>query len=108
MLQKAIIAPYRKSGHLAFLSGITAPPGDTRTQVAKAFDRVKKRLDELGTSLDNILNVVVYLADLNDRPTALNPVWEEYFPINPPARTTVQVGLAPGVLVELQVVAQLP
>jgi len=90
------------------LSGVTGEPGDAKTQIANAIEKLKKRLEEAGTSMENVLSAVIYLADLNDRPTALNPLWEKYFPANPPCRTTVEVGLGPGILVEIQVVAQMP
>jgi len=106
-MQKSIISPNRKSGGLVFLSGVTGEPGDARTQIINVFEKIKKRLDEAGTSMEKVLSVVVYMADLNDRPTILNPLWEKYFPDNPPARTTVEVGLGTGILVEMQVVAEL-
>jgi len=107
-MSKQMIAPYRKSGNLIFLSGVTGAPGDAKIQMVNVFEKVKQLLKEAGTSMENILSVVVYLADLNDRPTALNAIWEKYFSANPPARTTVEVGLGAGILVEIQVVAQLP
>jgi enamine deaminase RidA (YjgF/YER057c/UK114 family) len=107
-MSKQIIAPYRKSDSLVFLSGVTGEPGDSETQVVNAFEKVRQRLKEAGTSMENIISVVVYLVNLNDRETALNPIWEKYFPTNPPARTTVEVGLGKGRLVEIQVVANMP
>ena len=87
---------------------MTGEPGDARTQIINAFDKVRKVLQDAGSSIENILTVVVYLRNLNDRETALNPVWEKYFPTNPPARTTIEVGLGLGRLVEIQVAAQIP
>lgn len=107
-MSKPIISPYRKSGNLIFLSGVTGEPGDVKTQIVNAFEKVRQRLKEAGTSMENILTVVVYLTNLNDRETALNPIWEKYFPTTPPARTTVEAGLGPGRFVEIQVVAQMP
>jgi len=108
IMSKQIIAPYRKSGSLVFLSGVTGEPGDAKTQVVNAFEKVRQRLKEAGTSIENTISVVIYLANLNDRETALNPIWEELFPANPPARTTVEVGLGKGRLVEIQAIAQMP
>ena len=106
LMKRPIVSLYRKSGNLLFLSGVTGEPGDAKTQVTNALQRLKKILEEAGTSMPNVLSAVIYLADLNDRPSALNPLWEEYFPTDPPCRTTVEVGLGPGILIEIQVVAQ--
>jgi len=107
-MPKQIISPFKRSGDLVFLSGMTGEPGDVRTQIINAFDKVKKALGEAGTSMENVLSVTVYLANLADRETGLNPLWENYFPVNPPARATLEVGLGPGRLVEIQVIAQMP
>lgn len=105
-MDKSIISDYRKSGDLLFFSGFTGEPGDARTQIANAFEKMKKTLHEAGSSMENVLSVLIFLANLDDRPTALNPLWEKYFPTNPPTRATVQVGLGAEVLVEMVVVAQ--
>jgi len=47
----------------------------------------------------------VFLTDMQDFP-ALNEVYAEFFPQNPPARSTVQVaGLPKGALVEIEATA---
>ena len=51
--------------------------------------------------------VNVYLADLADF-AAFNDVYRQTFSPPYPARTTVQVGLPPGLLIEVEVVARLP
>jgi len=105
-VSKPIIANYRKSGNLLFLSGITGAPGDVKQQIEIVFAKIEKTLNEAGSSFENVLSVQVFLKDLNDRPGSLNPLWEKHFPTNPPSRTTIQAELGPGVLVEMAVVAQ--
>lgn len=105
-MPKSIVSDYRKSGNLLFFSGFTGEPGDAKTQIARAFENMKSTLQNAGTSLENVLSVLIFLKDLNDRPTILNPLWEKYFPTNPPTRTTVQVELGPEVLIEMMVVAE--
>jgi len=102
-----LIADYRKSDNLLFFSGVTGAPGNAKTQVENVFEKLNKMLVEAGSSMKNIVSAMVILANLEDRPTALNPVWQKYFPENPPARTTIEAGLGPGILVEMTVVAQL-
>ncbi len=54
--------------------------------------------------MEDAQKVTVFLANLDDRDTHLNPIWREYFPVNSPCRTTVQVGLGKA-LVEIEAVA---
>ena len=102
-----LIADYRKSGNLLFFSGVTGAPGNAKTQIENVLEKIMKMLQEAGSSMENVLSVLIILANLEDRPTALNPLWQKYFPKNPPARTTVQAGLGSGILVEMMVVAHL-
>ena len=60
-----------------------------------------------GCGLDDVQKVNVYLADLADF-AAFNDVYRQTFSPPYPARTTVQVGLPPGLLIEVEVVARLP
>jgi enamine deaminase RidA (YjgF/YER057c/UK114 family) len=105
-MSKSIIANYRQSGNLLFFSGVTGESGDAKTQIANIFEKMKKNLQDAGSSMENVLSVLVFLKDLNDRPTALNPLWEKHFPTNPPSRTTVQAELGPGMLAEMTFTAQ--
>lgn len=107
-MSKSIISKVMKAGTLLFLSGMTGEGPDTGTQIRDIFGKIKKTLEDAGSSLNNVISATVYLIDLNDRSTFLNPIWNEYFTINPPTRTTVQVGLAPPAKVEITVIATSP
>ena len=51
------------------------------------------------------MKTTVFLADLNDF-QAMNAVYAEFFPEQPPARSTVQVARLPaGALVEIEAIA---
>lgn len=52
-----------------------------------------------------MIKVNAFLADLRDF-DAYNAVYREYFGEPYPVRTTVQAGLAPGLLVEIEAVAR--
>jgi len=104
-MSKSIHSETAKVGNLLFLSGMTGEGLDTGAQIRDIFNKIEKILENSGSSLDNVVNATVYLTDLNDRPLFLNPIWSEYFPNNPPTRTTVQVGLAPPAKVEITVIA---
>jgi 2-iminobutanoate/2-iminopropanoate deaminase len=55
--------------------------------------------------LKNAVKTTVYLRDMQDF-TAMNQVYAEFFPAEPPARTTVAVaGLPKNALVEIEVIA---
>ena len=54
-----------------------------------------------------MVKVNAFLADLGDF-EGYNEVYREYFSAPYPARTTVQAGLPPGLLVEIEAVARLP
>ena len=58
-----------------------------------------------GTSLSKVVKTTVFLADMHDF-AAMNGVYAEYFPADPPARSTVQVAALPlGARVEIEAVA---
>jgi enamine deaminase RidA (YjgF/YER057c/UK114 family) len=80
-------------------------PGDVRAQAEKAFANLQRTLESLGSGLDRVLHVTVYLADIADR-GGMTEVWERTFAPVFPARATVQVGLAhPDMRIELTVLA---
>jgi 2-iminobutanoate/2-iminopropanoate deaminase len=61
-----------------------------------------------GCTFDDVVKSTVFLSDMNDF-GAMNAVYSEYFPANPPARSTVQVARLPlDALVEIELVAALP
>jgi 2-iminobutanoate/2-iminopropanoate deaminase len=52
-----------------------------------------------------VVKTTVFLQDMQDWPT-LNEVYAEFFPVDPPARSAVQVaGLPLGARVEIEAVA---
>lgn len=74
-------------------------------QAQKVFANLAGVLDTLGSSLDRVLHVTVYLSDILDR-VGMTEVWEQTFAPVYPARATVQVGLAhPAMRIELTVIA---
>lgn len=120
----------RQVGDLLFLSGVgprkrgsKAIPGvtqdelgrvvgyDIEAQCRSCFDNVRAILEDAGSSWDNIVDVLVFLTNMQrDFPT-FNRVYAEYFagdePGKPnPSRTTIEVGALPTPIdVELKVIA---
>jgi 2-iminobutanoate/2-iminopropanoate deaminase len=107
-MSKSLISRAIKTNNLVFCSGMTGEGPDTGAQIRDIFAKVESALKEFGSSLNNIISATVYLTDLADRPKYLNPIWSEYFPQNPPTRTTIQVGLGPPAKVEITVIATCP
>jgi len=83
----------------------TIRPGSIEEQAERAFANLGELLRRLGSSLERVLHVTVYLADIEDR-AGMTGVWERVFGPDYPARATVQVGLAhPDMRIELTVMA---
>jgi len=80
--------------------------GDIRSETRRVLENIKAILEAAGTSLKNAVRMGVFLADLNDF-QAMNELFREFFPVDPPARTTVGCAL-PRIKVEIDCIALLP
>lgn len=79
--------------------------GDIRAQTRLTLENVRAVLEAAGSSLRDVVRVGVFLADLNDF-AAMNEVYEKFFPVDPPARSTVGAQL-PKIKIEIDCIAQL-
>jgi 2-iminobutanoate/2-iminopropanoate deaminase len=112
------IGPYShavEAGGFLFLSGqIPLKPdgsgllkGSIEEETRQVFANIQAVLKASGTSLAHVVKAMVFLDDLGNF-AAFNKVYREYFPENPPARSTVQVaGLPAGAKVEIEVVVKM-
>lgn len=100
-------------GNLLFLSGqIGNVPGTRQLadtgiggQTRQIFENIKSILAAGGSSLTQLVKCTVFLADIRDY-AAMNAVYTTYFPVDPPARSTVAgSGLALGARVEIECIA---
>ena len=109
------IGPYSqavRTGDLLFVSGqpgidptTGAPVGtDFDTQARQAIQNLSTVLQAGGSRLDLVVNTTVLMTELANFP-ALNQLFAEYFPTNPPARMTMQVPLPNGLLISIGCVA---
>ena len=81
--------------------------GGIQAQTRQSLNNIKGVLEAAGSSMDQVVKTTVFLADINDF-AEFNAVYAEFFPQDPPARSTVQAGGLPvGVLVEIEAVALL-
>ena len=79
--------------------------GDVRSETRRALKNIAVILEAAGSSLREAVRMGVFLADMNDF-AAMNEVFREFFPENPPARTTVGCVL-PKIKVEIDCIARL-
>jgi 2-iminobutanoate/2-iminopropanoate deaminase len=99
------IGPYSQavvSNGFAFLSGqIPLDPatgqlidGDVTAQTVRVLENLKAVLEACGSSLERVVKTTVFLKDMGEF-TQMNAVYSEYFPDNPPARSTVEAARLP-------------
>ena len=89
-------------GDLIFLSGqIAVDPqtgevvrGDIETEATQALTNVRTVLEDCGTSLENVVKVTVFLADM-DNFGKVNEIYRRFFGSDFPARSCVQVARLP-------------
>ncbi len=75
-------------------------------QTRSVFKNVKAILEASGATWDQLVDVTVFLTNMKDDFSQFNPIWKEYFPKNPPCRTTVEVNALPTpIAIELKCVA---
>jgi reactive intermediate/imine deaminase len=80
-------------------------PGGTRAETRQTLDNIKGTLEQIGSSMDRVFKCTVFLADIADF-AAMNEIYRTYFPVDPPARSTVAVsGLPLGARVEIECLA---
>ena len=115
----------RKVGNLLFLSGVGPRekgskkiPGvevdengnilsyDIETQCRSVFQNIKYILEDAGSSWDKIIDVTVFLTNMKDDFKTYNRIYAEYFKLNLPCRTTVEIlSLPTPIAIELKVIA---
>ena len=79
--------------------------GDIVVQTCQVIANLKAVLAAAGLSLKDVVKTTVFLADLADF-QEMNRAYAEFFPGNPPARSTVQVaGLPRGASIEIEAIA---
>ena len=103
----------RRVGDLLFLSGIgprrrgsDAIPEGIEAQCRSVFDNVRRVLEDAGASWDRLVDVTVFLTNIEADFDAYNRVYAEYFADAAPCRTTVEVNRLPTpIAIELKCIA---
>lgn len=107
-----------RAGDTLYLSGhVPIDPATGKTagdnvgdQTRQTFENLIVTLKHAGIGLDDVVKVNVFLTNAGGDFAAMNAVYREYFPTDPPARTTVGTsGLAnPNFLIEIEMIAYAP
>ena len=115
----------RRVGNLLFLSGVgprergnKVIPGvemdenggvaayDIETQCHSVFNNVRLILEAAGSSWDRIVDVTVFLTNMKEDFETYNRIYADYFSVNQPCRTTIEVNSLPTpIAIELKVIA---
>jgi 2-iminobutanoate/2-iminopropanoate deaminase len=102
-------------GNLIFTSGIAQPAdgdfgGTIEEQTRKTLEAHKKNLEAAGTSLDNVVKVVVYMADIKVEKPAMNKVYAEFFTAAvKPSRSAIGIEFPDAkTKVEIEMIAWVP
>jgi 2-aminomuconate deaminase len=124
------VGPYphaRGVGELLFLSGVgprkkgsASIPGvtldvngkiaayDIAVQCRAVFENVRLILEASGSDWENVVDVTVFLTNMKDDFATFNRIYGEYFVVNKPCRTTVEVNALPTpIAIELKCIATL-
>jgi 2-iminobutanoate/2-iminopropanoate deaminase len=94
-------------GNLVFIAGIGAHfEGDIKAHTKHVLDEIQKRLESVGSSMEKVLKVNVYLNDLKDY-QGMNEVFLGRFGPEPGVRTTIAAagGIPGNSLVEIDCIA---
>jgi len=78
--------------------------GDIKSETRRTLENIRAILEGAGSSLRDVVRVGVFLADMNDF-AAMNEVYKQFFPEDPPARTTVGVQLG-KIKIEIDCIAR--
>ena len=106
-------SPVVEANGLVFLAGQVgdvpgtpgAVPGGIEAETRAMLDNVGRLLHAAGLDYADVVKCTVYLRDFADF-AAMNTVYREYFPTEPPTRATVGVtALAADFRVEIEVMA---
>jgi 2-iminobutanoate/2-iminopropanoate deaminase len=80
---------------------------DIVAQTRRVLDNIRAIVEAGGSRLDSVVRVTVYLVDMADFP-AMNEIYGDYFPEDPPARVCIEAKALPkGARLEMEAVAVL-
>ncbi len=111
-----VFTPAVRVGDFLFLSGalgavgteLRVIEGGIGPETRQTLTNIQTIIEAAGGTMRDMVKCTVFLADINDY-QAMNEVYLEFFPVNPPARSAMAAsGLALGALVEIECIARAP
>lgn len=101
-------------GDLIYTAGVTAnepvtqeliAPGDIVLQTRQVLINLREILIAAGSDLDCVIKTLVFISDI-EQFNLFNEEYKKFFPTNPPARSTIQVGkFNGGMVIEIEAIA---
>lgn len=101
-------------GDLVYTAGITGTdpetgklvgPDDIVAQTHQIMKNMQAILEEAGSDMGHVFKTLVFVADI-DQFSLFNETYRQYFPKDPPARSTMQVGkFNGGMAIEIEAIA---
>lgn len=111
------VVVWPQGGRIVFVSGFTSRDAsgtvvgihDIKAQTRQVCENLRKAMRACGGDLKDIVSVTVFVRDITQF-TAIHEVRREYFPVDPPASTMVEVSrlVDERSLIEINAVAVLP
>jgi 2-iminobutanoate/2-iminopropanoate deaminase len=94
------------AGQIGDAPGSNGPvPGGIEAETRAMLDNVGRLLTAVGLGFSDVVKCTVYITDF-DEFGAMNAIYREVFPTDPPTRATVEVSrLALGARIEIEVLA---
>jgi 2-iminobutanoate/2-iminopropanoate deaminase len=104
-----------KAGNFLFIAGQVGVDftngklkgNSIKEQTEQALTNMTDILNAAGSSMEDVVKTTVFISDFKDF-DEMNKVYARFFPINQPARSTVQVVLYDGFRVEIEATAIIP
>lgn len=89
--------------------GLSRTDTTIQGQTRRALENVKRVFEEAGTTMDQAIRCTVFLVEAADF-RAMNEVYRTFWPVSPPARSTVVVKalVVPSAKIEIECTAVMP
>jgi 2-iminobutanoate/2-iminopropanoate deaminase len=105
-------SPGIKAGEFIFLSGMVSVDPDTGQrslgtvahETRQILSNMRHMLESAGSSMERVVKINVLLYDMLEFEN-MNAIYRQFFPKDPPARTTCGVQLSFGLKVEIECIA---
>jgi 2-iminobutanoate/2-iminopropanoate deaminase len=95
------------SGEVALDAKGVVTSGGIEAETRHVLESLKATLKSAGCTLEDVVKTTVFIADARDF-GRFNKVYAEYFPKDPPARSTVRADLMIDAKIEIEVIAYKP